>query len=45
MSFPGFPPMGGAGAGANAGMSEQEQNMIKMVCITFDLGIVISLQY
>ncbi|KUL92286.1 hypothetical protein ZTR_02349 [Talaromyces verruculosus] len=31
MSFPGFPPMGGAGAGPNAGMSEQEQNMIKMM--------------
>jgi hypothetical protein len=30
--------MGGAGAGPNAGMSEQEQNMIKMVW-TFGLCI------
>jgi hypothetical protein len=40
MSIPGMPPFGAAGAGGNSqmqGLSEQEQNMVKMVSTLFSI--------
>jgi hypothetical protein len=40
MNFPGMtPPIGGAGAGAQAGVNEQEQAMIKMVSYPDKCGL------